>query len=191
MLIFAYCVFSLVACEWWTFWDITHVFYCLGFESGQHGETQRIYYSMLDLSVVNMLRLNSYVLLFGIREWWTCWFSTHVFIVLDSSVVNILRFYEYVQSFWIQEWSTCWDSINLFLYFGLDSGQHFEILPMFPIALDSRLVNMLRVYEHVQWRWTRVVNILRFKYDALRCWVRVVDMLSSHPCFFRLRWLRD
>ena len=37
----------------------------------------------------------------------------------------------------------------MFFYLGLESGQHVEILPMFSIALDSRVVNMLRFYEYV------------------------------------------
>ena len=100
--------------------------------------------------------------LFGAREWSQCWVSIYMIfyvgfesgqlveispmciVALQSWVVNMLAFYEYVLSFWIREWSTCWVSINMFFFVGLESGQHVDILPMFSIALDSRVVNMLR-----------------------------------------------
>ena len=62
----------------------------------------------------------------------------------DSGVVNMLRVYEHALLIFISEWSTCWDSITLCMYLGLEGGQHVDILPMVSIALDSRLVNMLR-----------------------------------------------
>ena len=116
---------------------------------------------------------NAYALLYGNREWSTCWYSINMFfhvwlgsgqrvetlpmfsIALDSRVVNMLRFYEYVLLFVIREWSACWYSITMFFHLGLESGQRVETLPMFPIALDSRVVNMLRIYEYVlsSWIW--------------------------------------
>ena len=69
-------------------------------------------------------------------------------IALDSRVVNMLRFYEYLffvsgfasgQHFEIQV-------SNMSLCIGFESGQQFEILPMCSIALDSRVVNMLKCY---------------------------------------------
>ena len=64
--------------------------------------------------------------------------------------------------------------MHTFYYYGFDIGQHVEILlicycimdlivvniletpPMFALALDSRVVNMLRVYEFVVLCWVRV-----------------------------------
>ena len=68
-------------------------------------------------------------------------------IALHSRVYNKLTFYEYVLLFLIWEWSACWEYINLFLHFGLESGQHVETLPLFAIAMDMIVVNMLRFYE--------------------------------------------
>ena len=102
----------------------------------------------------------------GIQEWSTFWDVIHHLFyvglesghrvdvlpmfsfVLDSSVVNILRF------------------MSPFYYFGFDrgqhveihvicsyrlgsSGQHVDILTVFSIALDSKVVTMLRLYEYV------------------------------------------
>ena len=74
---------------------------------------------------------------------------------LDSRVAKMLRVCEYVILFWVREWSTClYERICSFI-FGLDSGQHVDIIPMFAIALELRLVNMLRFYEHVLLFWIR------------------------------------
>ena len=60
----------------------------------------------------------------------------------------------------------------MFLYPGFESGQHVEILPMFSIALDSRVVNMLRLYKYVLFFLvSRVVNMLKFNEDVLLFWI--------------------
>ena len=37
--------------------------------------------------------------------------------------------------FGMWEWSTCWDYIKMFFHFGLESGQHVDILPCFLLYL--------------------------------------------------------
>ena len=37
----------------------------------------------------------------------------------------------------------------LLYHVGLESDQHVEILPMYSIELDSRVVNMLRSHEYI------------------------------------------
>ena len=39
--------------------------------------------------------------------------------------------------------------MNMSYQFGLESGQHGDILLMFSIALDSRVANMLILFEYV------------------------------------------
>ena len=52
--------------------------------------------------------------------------------------------------------------MNTCLYSGLESGQHVDILPMFSIALDPRVVNMFRVVEYVLLYWDLgVASMLR------------------------------
>ena len=77
-------------------------------------------------------------------------------IAVDPRLVSMLRIYEYVLSFWVWECSTCRVSMNVFFYFCIESGQHVEILPMFSIALDSRVVNMLKcelIRSFIFWIW--------------------------------------
>ena len=50
--------------------------------------------------------------------------------------------------------------------FGLERGQHVEILHMCSIALKSRVVNMLRFYEYVLLFWIR---------ESSTCW-HVINM---------------
>ena len=166
-------------------------FFCIGLESGQHVEIL-IRSIILDLRVVNMLRVSEHILRFGVREWSTCWHSTSVFVALDSRVVNMLRVYEYVLLFFRWEWSTCWDSIKLFMYLGLESGQHVDIRPMFSIAFDSRLVNML------WFEWIRsiildliVVNILIFNENVLLCLAREWSTCWKSANVFRLPLIRE
>ena len=124
--------------EWSTCWDSISLFYHFGLESGQHVEIPPMFSIALDSRVVSMLRF------------YDCACS-----IWDLRVVTIQRFYVYDILGWIREWSTCWVSINMFFYVGLESGQHVDILPMFSIALDSRVANMTRFNEYVLLLWIR------------------------------------
>ena len=160
MLKFYECVLLFGTWEWSTCCDSVNVFFYVGLESGQHVDVLPRCSIALASRVVNMLRFYEYVPSFGLES------GQHgdiqMFFVY-SRVVNMLRFYpcfllpwirelstcwypnEYVQFLWFREWWTCWDSPNLSYDFGRESGQHAEILPLFSIALDSSVVNMLRL----------------------------------------------
>ena len=147
---------SIWAREWSTCWNSTHVFYCLGFESGQHSEILWRLSIILDSSVVNLLRLLNYVFLdVGVESGPHVDIQPMYSIALVLRVAIMLRFYEYVLLSWTWEWSASWDSTNMFFYLELESCQHVEILPMFSFALDSRLVDMLRFYDYSILFWIR------------------------------------
>ena len=114
--------------------------------------------------MASMLSFYPCVILPWTREWSTCEESMNTFyysgfvsgqhveirpafsVALVSSVVGMSRDYEYVLLLWLREWSTCCDSMNVLFYFGLESGQRVEIIPMLFVALASRVVNMSRCY---------------------------------------------
>ena len=183
MLIFNGDVLLLWIGAWSTCRDSTRVFYCLGFESGQHVEIRMttFYYSgfescrcvdilllcssILNSRVVNMLRFCPCFLLPWSRDWSSCWdYSGYVLLFwvwewstcwysISSRVVNMLRFYQCVLLPRIRELSTSWDSNDYVILFGVESGQHVGIQLRCAFMLDSRVVNMLTLYPCVPLPW--------------------------------------
>ena len=78
----------------------------------------------------------------------------------------------------------------MFFYVRLESGQHVEIVPMFSIALDSRVVNMLGIYRYVPLFWTREWStcwdsIDTFRYVGLESGQHVEIVFMCLPCWIR------
>ena len=81
----------------------------------------------------------------------------------------------------------------MFFLFGYESGQHAEILPMFSIALDSRVVNMLIFYEYVFFFISGFASGQHFEIQVI-CHSgldsRVVNKLRLYQCVL-LHWVRE
>ena len=72
----------------------------------------------------------------------------------------------------------------MLFYLGLESGQHVEIIPMFSVALDSRVVNMMRLYGkplYLGFESGQQVELQLMCSCILDS--RVVNMFTHYPCF--------
>ena len=124
-----------------TCWDSTLVFFCIGFESGQH---------------VAILICAFYP--FGFMGGQHVEFRFVCSCIWDLTVANVLRSYPCFLLPRIGQCPTCWESMNTLNDYGFESGQHVDIQVICFSMFDSRVVNMLRFHPWFILHWLRELS---------------------------------